>query len=143
MTNDELIALAERVEALSGGDRGVDASIWYALVEKPRQGDRLDKDIMGKWPTYTASLDAAISLLPSNAWFIVKNVMGPQPMSRDMFVADVLPDGLKDRPLACNGPCSATPAIALTAAAIRAHAAIELALSLRRQLQDEASSMIG
>lgn len=60
------LALADRVEALSGPDAEVDAIIWYRLVEKPEHGDKLDKDIQGRWPHYTASFDAAMTLLPPN-----------------------------------------------------------------------------
>jgi len=61
---EELLRLAERVEGLDGPDREVDAAIWYAVFERPRPGDKIDKDIIGKWPRYTASMDAAMTLVP-------------------------------------------------------------------------------
>lgn len=58
---DELIA---RVEAATRPDRELDAAIWYACVEKPQPGDKRDNDMIGRWPSYTASIDAAMTLAP-------------------------------------------------------------------------------
>ena len=61
--------LSDRVEALAGPDREVDGCIWYAAVEKPRAGEKLDRDMINRWPTYTSSLDAAMTLVPEGwAW---------------------------------------------------------------------------
>lgn len=56
--------LVAALEAATGPSRELDARIWLEAVEKPRPGDKLDKDIIGRWPHYTASLDAALTLVP-------------------------------------------------------------------------------
>lgn len=97
-----LLNLADRCERAVGPDRGLDAAIWYAYVEKPQPGDKRDKDMIGRWPAYTASIDAAMTLIGDDCWKV------------------------EDHPLA--GPCAvvgeqegyaATPALALCAASLR------------------------
>jgi hypothetical protein len=89
----ELMALAEKVAALSGPDRGVDAAIAVAIdwrfagyedgdltpkgmAEKnglPWLADRVVNSIVTIWrhiPNFTASLDAAMSL--AGDWFIAQ-----------------------------------------------------------------------
>jgi hypothetical protein len=122
---DELIALAERVEALTGPDRGVDARICIAL------GLSKDNVMVGvdgwcinsginpnpyRSPTYTASLDAAMSLVPEG-YDCVHGWDYPNRAIRVLFMDD---DG--DRLFRGR---AATPALALTAAALRAIAQIE------------------
>lgn len=109
-TRTTLLALASRVEAATSGCRKLDAEICSRLFGRSIGVSR-----------YTFNIDAALSLVPSGAWFVVKNVMGPQPISRDLFVADVLHPNGKDRPIKLTCPC-ATPALALTAACLRARA---------------------
>jgi hypothetical protein len=117
---DELLALAERVEALTGPDRGVDAEV----------GRYFAAQFLGYAPwepqtgcaKFTASLDAAMSLVPDGYWWNVGHVMGPQPDTQNMFWAMCHFRGAQwpyDRPIA------ATPALALTAAALRAIAETE------------------
>ena len=120
--------LAARIEAAGGPDLELDL-----MIAKWAQEQRIDMTPLYPGPINydvdlwihrhdffpTASLDAAMMLVPEGAWFVLKNVMGPQPMTRDLFVADVLPAGWKDRPIRLTAPC-ATAALALSAAAIRA-----------------------
>ena len=73
----EMTALAERVMGLSGADREVDAAIWDALGLVPearcrwwcKMDGRTDLTrpmFMKAWsPAFTASLDAAMSLVPT------------------------------------------------------------------------------
>ena len=67
MNRDELLALAERVEALTGPDREVDAAIQRALGTDNGEhwfwgaDGQLTKDDLA--PAHTASLDAAMSLV--------------------------------------------------------------------------------
>ena len=75
----DLEAMAARVEALSAPDREVDAKIWYLCVEKPQTGDKLDRDIRHKWPAYTASLDAAMTLVPEGHLFTVRILWDGRP----------------------------------------------------------------
>lgn len=59
----DLSELLERVKAATGPDRELDAAIWYALVEQPRPGNKIDRDMISRWPEYTSSLDAALALV--------------------------------------------------------------------------------
>jgi hypothetical protein len=104
---DELLALAERVEALDGPDRDVDAAvakiIGHALLTWRIDGKR---DTTAR--AFTASLDAAMSLVPEGWGFVVGVRNGP---FADCFDPQLYP----------NQECeAATPALALTAAALRA-----------------------
>jgi hypothetical protein len=128
---DGLIALAERVEALTGPDRGLDLAVILAsgshvLERRGRDRkewlykvgasncNRLDPDCYSygpfALPRFTASLDAAMSLVPEGAIFVVMRAV-------DGLIYASL-DG--ERPI-----CAATPALALTAAALRAIAETE------------------
>lgn len=64
------MSLIERLEAAEVGSRELDAAIWYALIETC--GGKPDKDMIGRWPDYTTSLDAALALaervLPGWHW---------------------------------------------------------------------------
>lgn len=116
-------ALADRVEALEGPDREVDAEIAVHIfgADAVRKGGvgwpegALVVPCYPGWrllPNYTASIDAAATLVPENAgWCISVNgrVMGKaiQPQ------AHVLHNGSKFI-------SAATPALALCAAALRA-----------------------
>jgi len=107
-----LLALAERVEALDGPNRNLDADIMraiglagapavFALVDAPHP--------------YTASLDAAMTLVPEG-WAVL------MAFSEQRAVCDV-----HTAPLGQHGTwpahaSAATPALALCAAALRARA---------------------
>jgi hypothetical protein len=147
MTKAEtLLALAERCEAASGPDRYLDARIWCEVgnhlgFDDPPQKHRLMRPlqpricIMGRWlgsaldkypedvegvaynwrvPAFSASLDAAMTLRPKG-WVL----------------SSVAEHGAK-RAGACwtipgkydCGTMAATPALALTAAALRARASL-------------------
>lgn len=129
MTRTTLLALAERVEAATGADRELDAAIDCAVRLpdlRPAQPDDFD----GKYGysagnikcehgflmsyRYTASLDDAMSLVPSGYEWSV-NWCGNS-------VANVSEIGV-DYPVHCGG--AATPALALTAACLRALAVLE------------------
>ena len=62
MNRATLLALAERVEAATGADNGIDSEIHHAVLNGVGVGS------YGAQPTYTASLDAAMSLVPSGIW---------------------------------------------------------------------------
>ena len=123
MTRAELI---EALETAQGADSTLDGAIF--LLSRPNaivhghtyteKGDEVG-NVFGFLPRYTESIDAAMMLVPEGAWFVVKNVMGPQPLTSNLFVADVLVEGGKDRPIQLTRPC-ATPALALAAACLRA-----------------------
>ena len=128
MTRATLLALAERVEAATGADRELDAQVWLAcvpgttrnelcyihkassrecVIDETRDANRRLIIV----PYYTASLDAAMSLVPSGYEWSV-NWCGNS-------VANVSEIGV-DYPVHCGG--AATPALALTAACLRARA---------------------
>lgn len=138
MGEDELIALAKRVEALAGPDLGLDAEIVCALDLKPQwlssQEGRLWVDRSGARPVvrftygaarksrgdppiddvlhYTGSMDAAMTLVPSAWQWAVTDYQGCAPATA------ILGDKLIIRN-------AATPALALCAASLRARAEME------------------
>lgn len=120
MTN--LIALAEKVESLTGPcretDREIELAFPYADASHLKFG----------LPQYTGSLDAAMTLVPEG-WRIYSADFSVRNRSRWMI------EGTKTKWATDEGgdPCAgddwyasgvaATPALALTAAALRSHAA--------------------
>jgi len=106
--SDDLQRLVERIEAAGEGSAQLDHAIGCALFPERES-----------WPLYTTSLDAAMSLVPEGAWIYLRNCMGPQPMTCDLFEADVLPEGGKGRPVKF-GRLHTTAPLALCAAALRA-----------------------
>ena len=93
-----LLTLAERCEQAAGPDAGLDLAIWTSLLDTP--GFRPPPS---PWRTdYTASLDAAVTLVPEGCgWMVMGNAAK-----------------VKRWPSR-----AATPALALCAAALRARAA--------------------
>lgn len=112
----DLLALAERVEALTGPDREVDAEIEAARGWP-------DVQWTGEAPRYTASLDAAASLVPAG-WTLdtLHEWDAAHLRARGPW------QGMLKRRVRHNytvrSQClhAATPALALTAAALRARA---------------------
>lgn len=108
-----LIELAERVEALTVPDREVDALMQRALGDGSRY--HWFADMNGAWvtdanaPRYTASLDAAMTLVPEGAYWAVKHYPNAK------CAADVF---------GTRQGYAATPAVALCAAALRARATL-------------------
>ena len=116
-----LIELAERAEKASGPDRELDKAIWAALgnCNHDRTGGYIcldcGKDTYGEKsaPVFTASLDAAMTLVPEGWCFEVtcwKDGNGTACVSQ-------YNPGDQD-----HTGHAATPAIALVAAALRARA---------------------
>ena len=126
-TRTTLLALAERVEAATAGDRELDAEIAVAAGGFRRTS----KSVLSKgqwdyacegdsyfiaWPAYTASLDAAMSLVPSGcAWSVEAILSLPEPFHA------VVSDGLW-LSRSTTPSIAATPALALTAACLRSRA---------------------
>ena len=102
----ELLALAERVEGLSGPSPKLDVEIWLTSV---------GRDV--PMSHFTASLDAAMGLVPEG-WWLFHIYVSPEEMPGDRFKASVYND---QSIYAASGRAS-TPALALTAAALRARA---------------------
>jgi hypothetical protein len=117
--NEELIALAERVEAASGPDRELDAAINTAL-RLGSDWSRGTPEASRVWALhFTASLDAAMTLVPEPQSFTISHcgntcarvqIIGGDPCSNDPeFDGD-----------------AASPALALAAASLRALAAARI-----------------
>lgn len=148
---EELLKLADRVEALSGPDREVDKLIavvnGWCLHPSNRQRDDSAQSDTGytcldcgadSWgntgptgqkrsaslPAYTASLDAAMTLVPKTM-SLVDLTLSWEPPEPEVFPAcsitwypaAVIHNGKDWHALTASG---ATPALALTAAALRA-----------------------
>jgi hypothetical protein len=140
---DELLALAERVEALMGPDREVLATVWWLAgpgkSEWPNYADLPAVEACGKifgrhpkypveWshvnysgPKYLTSLDAAMSLV-LEGW----QGDGLKWWEGEASSCDLVATSLEGDRWTCTGvmprvsACAATPALALTAAALRA-----------------------
>jgi len=118
----ELMALAERVEQATRADRELDAQIAcsrlpdiskLAVLNTPEKWVRAALTEHWNIPPYTASLDAAMTLVPKRASWSLYDIVGKRESVR-MWC-----DGID---VLCAG---ATPALALTAACLRALAAQE------------------
>lgn len=102
MTAEDMRALIARVEVAEGASFAMDQDIAHAI------------GAMGMPPKpYTASLDAAVSLVPVGHDWILENVNGGQTICARVGHND------KDR-----NSWGDTPALALTAAALRARLAM-------------------
>jgi hypothetical protein len=103
-----LLDLAGRVEQLEGPDRELDEVIRHAL-EGWHKGARLTNN-----PPVTASLDAAMSLVPEGWQWKAMSDNGGKPYAR-LWRPEPFATTFSDE--------AATPTLALTAACLRAHAA--------------------
>jgi len=132
MTRAEVLALADRAEKATGPDRELDADISRALgwFQKPvtmRYANpdavvtehywTFEGDSRGAWSTtaphlFTASLDAAMTLVPEG-WQV-------EMVIRDEGAAAQLFDTIRGPSEPWIRKMSATPALALTAACLRA-----------------------
>ena len=133
MNADELRALAERVQGLDGPDRGVDADILQTLAD-----DRWEKlyheaqlpcgcphdmaverarELAGCRYRFTASLDAAMTLVPSAGGFSLEHERPTR-----QAIASVANAGGEPFDGKASVAEAATPALALTAAALLARA---------------------
>lgn len=128
---EELLKLADRVEALSGPDREVDRLIGalngLKTIDYGHPFGRTAYDEGGIaviLPRYTASLDAAMTLVPKTM-SLVDLTLSWEPPEPEVFPAcsitwypaAVIHNGKDWHALTASG---ATPALALTAAALRA-----------------------
>jgi hypothetical protein len=118
----ELRALADRVEAAKGAYRALDGEIWCAINGYEwvmwdgagavfRQADSsIGHHYADRIRAFTASLDAAASLVPAGwDWAVTKG-----------FGEDALAAASPANSVATVETQAATPALALTAAALRA-----------------------
>jgi hypothetical protein len=146
MTSPTLLSLAGRVESLTGRDRNIANDVLYACgwtTHEIGEGDnrttiwtapRGEEFTDGDQPDPTASLDAAMTLVPEGWGWSVGDVHGPLEAysgssvpwaeiwtrdDRDVQIPDMNWDGCR------NHLNAATPALALTAASLRARSALE------------------
>jgi hypothetical protein len=119
---DELLALAIRCEQATGPDRELDLRIAKRREQKPipESANRIDGEMVWSGPlgfflpAYTASLDAAMALVPEGCPWALCSPDGDEPAfaTLAMTMAGDAEHG-----------SGATPALALCAAALRARAA--------------------
>ena len=124
-----LLELAERCEQATGADRRLDAEIDIAVRGFPEQAYEQTNGLRGKgspelnridwfikWGAdrYTASLDAAMTLVPEGYVFGLGNFDPDGGTAKAAAIVGATPD--EDR----NPTFAATPALALCAAALRA-----------------------
>lgn len=128
MSGVDLLALAAKVEACTGADRELDALIFGAFdprYEKSKHFGAAAMQIVGNagltrsTPTYTASLDAAMTLVPEGWQYCLLNCGGVDQKSptEGRGTAVLWPVGhISDgKPVEAS-----TPALALVSAALRA-----------------------
>jgi hypothetical protein len=136
----DLLELAERVEGLQGADREVDCLIREAVDPRYRPDQRVmyygeptgehvtDDDVWTASPPYTASLDSAMSLVPANHTIQLSDWEDERLRARGPWQAIVLPMGARGRmtDYTFTNRCdhAATPALALTSAALKALASL-------------------
>jgi hypothetical protein len=120
----DLIALAERVEGLQGPDREVDADIALATGWTHRSGANWHLVVPWERPDYTTSLDAAMTLVPEG-WRLLQLDVDDVGRCHWMLKGPMLKDALgRDYEWAIvSGAHGSLPALALTAACLRARAA--------------------
>jgi hypothetical protein len=123
---EELLALAAKVEALSGPDRRVDGDIYCALGLAAFVEDAFDAY---RAPAYTASLDAAMTVGGGNTTLLHLSELGDDNCALARVGCHLLPDApvFEGRALeaAVCIDALADLAIATTAANLRALAALE------------------
>jgi hypothetical protein len=117
----ELLALADKVEKATGPDRELDEEVAAAVVGATREVQSDGRAAyhrgscwvsVGVVKPYSASLDAAASLVPDGMSWRMECWQGDRPEA----IARVLSDGL------LVVAATRSPALALTAAALRARA---------------------
>jgi hypothetical protein len=126
---EKLLALADRVERMTGASHGVDAEIHclingYAYPKGPTARDAIMRiSHRDAAAYYTASLDAAMTLVPADAahHFIEQQKFFRRSADYSWArVSFVMGDGFS----VGDEARSSTPALAITAAALRARAAL-------------------
>lgn len=113
MDRAELFELAERVEALSGPDREVDCTIGRAIGFMPPE-PFMTSSPWAFSPTYTGSLDAAMTLVERPAWIRIDE--WPDEFNATSASVQLI----RDPQVASHCAKGTTPALALCAAALRA-----------------------
>lgn len=139
MTRADLLALAARVEQAAGADRELDAEVLLACgVVTSRDGNLffghkdhsalvMERDYYDRegdapaLPSPTGSLDAAVSLVPEGCLYFARTLWDETNKAGYACVSHYTP-GLSRTFINDTAGVAATPALALTAAALRARA---------------------
>jgi len=122
--NNDMISLAERCEAAAGPCEELDADIALAAGWKHRSGKDWHLVLPWERPCYTASIDAAMTLVPEEwtAW----GVWSRRRKTKFYAVLSRLRDNFEGNELGeeedAESKRCATPALALCAASLRARA---------------------
>ncbi|MGF7152494.1 hypothetical protein [Novosphingobium gossypii] len=141
MTGGELIALAEWCEAAAGADRELDAAVFRSIgapvpfqfankllaltFDEARNAyfaDIGEMRVRYEPPAFTASVDAAMTLVPEGCLHMARTIWDAAGKTAgigrvDRYVSGKWTDGFDS--------CAASPALALTAAALRALASMK------------------
>lgn len=116
--SQKLIELAERCEAATGPDRELDAAIALLYGWTVHKGDNwIGPHGQISVPEFTGSLDAALTLVPEGQGCTIVQNIGGFPHRATVWTAKGAVGDIQGQP-------GATPALALSAAALRARAAI-------------------
>lgn len=116
-STERLIELAARCEAAEGPDRDLDLAIYMAEESIPAVcGGRLQRE--DRHPAYTASLDAAMGLITERwtAWQLRSRRRKTRFVAALSRLSDDVEDDYDEQEIVTH---AATPALALTAAALR------------------------
>lgn len=125
---ERLLDLAARVEAAEGPDRELDCRAWVAKTGGPSfEVCVAVVPNLREWqaPYYTASIDAALTLVPGNCLAMVRHLWDDDHRAGHAVINSYAPSGEEPDGKMWTGDFTAvahTPALALTAAALRAHA---------------------
>lgn len=147
-----LLELADRCEAAAGPDRELDQAIWLAAVADARslkaysEGLKIGKqeaafrlDYMADGARHTASLDAAMTLVPEGWSFEV--MRGWRCDIREGLSSAFVADKQFGPPTVHEySDNAATPALALCAAALRARHAAAIEARRAGSVEDESAS---
>lgn len=115
MTPDDILELAEKVERLDGPCREMDFLILCEIDPRAKATGILPGD-----PKFTASLDAAMTLIPGPDWeWSLEVEMGHLYFCEDERMVAIVKMG---DPMRGWESTAATPALALVAASLRARA---------------------
>jgi hypothetical protein len=126
MTREELIAA---LETATGADRGLDVDIAFAVHAWP-EGVFPMRAIPGQIgldggrcvsaSPYTASIDAALTLVPAGADWVVRSGMADHPTDTRPYAHVMFGNVNRDRSRSLGEAHAPTPAIALCIAALKA-----------------------
>lgn len=137
MSDTNLIALAEKVESLTGPCRETDGLIaraaGFEVLPHPQTADPMYRHyggmLMNPVPAFTASLDAAMTLVPEGLRLMLSEWDDEAHLRAKGAWQSVLSkpgcDASFDAMRGYRCDHAATPALALTAAALRARAAMD------------------